>query len=205
MKTVMSVLIGLVLTGCASSLALNTGPEFNQKVLLMVDDDYRAYQATRSGYDSGDLQNFHSQHTFAYTVQDAFREIFGEVQVVKSEAGVEMGLSDVPALFEVRMIDLANDIYTESETYRAVTTIAVAMKSPTGRIFWQQAFRGDGHVYVDPQFSTGLGPNDAVVAAVGDAITQMQEAIVRSPDVRNHLKYYKDVKAAREGQLGESA
>ncbi|PIW59176.1 MAG: hypothetical protein COW13_04780, partial [Candidatus Omnitrophica bacterium CG12_big_fil_rev_8_21_14_0_65_50_5] len=157
------------------------------------------------GYDAGDIQNFHSQHTFGYTIESAFKEIFGDVEIVKEEVGLQMGESDVPALFEVRMMDLANDIYTESDTYRSVTSIAVAMKSPTGKIFWQQAFRGEGHVYVDPQFSTGLGPNDAVVDAVNDAVTQMQDAIVKSPDVRNHLKYYSDIKSAKQTQMGAEA
>lgn len=200
----LSVLSILFLVGCATS-SLNRGPEYNQTVRLMVDDTYRQFQPTRSGYDSGDIQNFHSQHTFAYNIEAAFKEIFPDVKVIKPGTNLEMGQTDIPATFEVRLLDLANDIYTESTTYRSIATIGVAMKSPTGRIFWQEAFRGNGHVYVDPQFSTGLGPNDAVVAAVDDAIIQMQEAIVRSPDVQDHLRHYRDVKAARAAQMGESA
>lgn len=187
------------LSGCAT-LGVGgpvPGPEFAQKVQLMVSDDYQMHQAPRSSYDVGDLQNFHSQHTFPIQVQDTFKSIFSQIEVVKGEPGIEAGEPEVPAIFEVHMVDLANDIYNEADTYRAQATVAAAMKSPSGEIFWQQAFRGDGWVNVDPQFSTGLGPQDAVVAAVNDALDQMRTAIITSPQVQNQLKYYNAIRAAR--------
>ncbi len=187
----------LFLSGCATGAHFNTGPEYNQKVLLMVDDSYQQFQATRSQYDVGDLQSFHSQHSFPIVVEGAFEELFGQVEMIKSEAGIEIDSPDVPAVFEVRMLDLANDIYNEADSYRAQTVIAVAMKSPKGTIFWQKAFRGSGYVQVDPQFSDGLGPQDAVLDAVADAIDQMQEAIANSPEVQNQLKFYSASDQAR--------
>ena len=103
----------------------------------------------------------------------------------------------MPAVFEVRIVDLANDIYNEADSYRGEVTLAVAMKSPRGEIFWQKAFRGEGYVDVDPQFSTGLGPQDAVLDAMRDALDQMKKAILASPEVRNQLKYYRQIELAR--------
>lgn len=174
-----------------------TGPEFDQRIQLIVSDDYENFQAVRSGYDAGDLQAFHSQHTFPILVKDAFEELFAGVEMIKNEAGIEASAPQVPAIFEVHMIDMAHDVYTEADSYRAEATIAVAMKSPRGEIFWQKAFRGEGYVIVDPQFSTGLGPQDAVIEAVGDALSQMQDSIVSSSEVKNQLKYYGSVEEAR--------
>lgn len=196
------------LAGCASFneaigiKSLDVPPELAQgSVMLRVDDSYTMHQAPRSGYDSGDLQNFHSQHTLPFVIEGAFKEIFAHVQMVDNEPQIESAPPNVPAVFEVKMIDIANDIYNEAETYRATATIAVAMKSPKGNIFWQKAFRGDGFVKVDPQFSTGLGPNDAVVDAVRDAVDQMQKAITTSPEVRSQFRYYPaSSKAGRQAQ-----
>lgn len=196
-KVLKALLPVLLFAGCATLSGPKPGPEFSQKVMLMVSDDYQMYQAPQSTYDVGDLQSFHSQHTFPILAQDTFRSIFSEIQVVKNEAGIEAGEPEVPAIFEVHMVDLANDIYNEADTYRAHTTIAVAMKSSGGEVFWQQAFRGEGWVNVDPQFSTGLGPQDAVVAAVNDALEQMRTAIITSPQVQNQLKYYNAIRQAR--------
>jgi hypothetical protein len=193
-------------SGCSSlERAIGAGkleapPEFNQEVILQISDDYKMYQAPRSGYDIGDLQSFHSQHTFPIVVEESFREIFGKVTLkdAKTEAGIETETPNVPAVFEVRMMDLANDIYNQAESYRATAMIGVAMKSPRGTVMWQQAFRGDGYVKVDPQFSTGLGPQDAVVDAVRDALSQMQRAIVSSPAVQLQMKNYMQSDQARK-------
>lgn len=198
------VLLFLLLPGCAGlekmagASKLEVPPEFNQKVLLEVSDDYQMHQAPRSGYDVGDLQAFHTQHTLPLTIEGAFKEMFPQVQTVESRAQVETGQPEVPAIFEVRILDLGHDNYTESTSYRAVLTLAVAMKSPGGHIFWQKAFRGDGYVTVDPQFSTGLGPQDAVLDALRDAIDQMQKEMIKSPAVRNQLKYYMSIDQARK-------
>ena len=193
-----------VLSGCASSAGLlgteklNTPPEFNQKVLLEVSDDYVMHQAPQSGYDVGDLQAFHSQHTLPVVIEDAFKEMFGQVEIMGKGPRIESDIPDVPAIFEVRMIDVANDIYVDSaDTYRGEATLAVAMKSPRGNIFWQKSFLGKGFVRVDPQFSTGLGPQDALVDAVRDAVSQMQEAIIKEPKVRAQMKYYQAIDQAR--------
>ena len=93
--------------------------------------------------------------------------------------------------------DIANDIYNESDSYRGEVTLAAAMKSPDGTVMWQQAFRGQGYVQVDPQFSTGLGPQDAVVDAIRDALSQMQDAIVSSPQVRLQMQHYQSIAKAR--------
>ena len=195
---VISSLFAFLLSGCASlGGPLDVPPEFQQKIQLMVDDSYQMYQAPRSGYDVGDLQNFHSQHTLPILVEESFKEMFSQVEMIKGEAGIEAGAPDVPAIFEVRLADLANDIYNEADSYRAQATLAVAMKSPGGKVFWQEAFRGEGYVNVDPQFSNQMGPQDAVVAAVNDAIGQMQDAIIHSPAVRAQMKYYKASDEAR--------
>ena len=194
----------LVFNGCATvseSLGfkkLEVPPEFNQKVQLEVEDEYAMHQAPRSGYDVGDLQAFHTQQTLPTVVEDAFKEMFGKVEMTKSSAGIETSTPDVPAIFEVKIVDLANDVYDQGEDYRSQVTLAVAMKSPRGEIFWQQAFRGDGYVKVDPQFSNGLGPQDAVLDAMRDALDQMQKAIVAAPAVLNQMKYYKTIDEARK-------
>lgn len=199
MKIPLTILGLFVLAGCAGAgpHKLNPGPEFNQKVQLYVSDNYQNFQAARNSFDVGDLQAFHSQQTFPILVEDAFKEIFGQVELLKGEPGIETAPPAVPAVFEVQMIDMSHDVYMEADSYRAEVTVAVAMKSPRGEIFWQQAFRGEGHVAVDPQFSTGLGPQDAIVDAVGDALSQMQEAILKSPEVKNQLKYYTSIEEAR--------
>lgn len=195
----------LGLSGCSStSELLGTGkrevpPEFNQKIILEVSDNPEMYQAPRSQYDIGDLQSFHVQHTLPVVIEDAFREIFGQVEVQEAEeAQIETQAADVPAVFEVRILDVANDISNEAETYRGELTLAVAMKSPSGHIFWQKAFRGDGFVQVDSQYGTGLGPQDALVDALRNAVDQMQDAIIQSPEVRLQMKYYMDIQKARK-------
>jgi len=52
-------------------------------------------------------------------------------------------------------------------------------------------------VQVDPQFGTGLGPDEAVQEALYDAIEQMQKAIINSGEVRAQMKYYKQADDAR--------
>lgn len=192
-----------LLSGCAgASQFLGSGitppPEFNQKVILEVSDSFQMYQAPRSRYDVGDLQNFHTQHTLPVVVEGAFKELFGEVEVSQGEAKIETEAPEVPAIFEVRLADVANDIYNEASTYRGELTLAVAMKSPRGHIFWQKAFRGEGVTQVDPQYGTQLGPQDALVDAMRDALDQMQRAIVSSPEVRNQMKYYLAIEKARK-------
>lgn len=191
-----------VFSGCASlqDAPLTTDPAFQQPVRLRIYDDYQMYQAPRTGHDIGDLQSFHSQHTLPILIEDAFREIFPRTEVFDGEPDIESGAPDVPAVFEVRLADLAHDIYNEADSYRSQVVLAVAMKSPRGTIFWQKAFRGEGYVQVDPQFSTGLGPQDAVIDAMDDAIQQMQQALVHAPEVRQQLKYYKQIDEARKGR-----
>ncbi|MBI3317339.1 MAG: hypothetical protein HYZ85_04975 [Candidatus Omnitrophica bacterium] len=204
MKIFPWILMVCVLSGCASTQELlGTGklkvpPEFHQKIILEVPDDYEMYQAPQSTYDVGDLQSFHVQHTFPVILEDAFREMFDEVEVREKSPHIETEAPEVPAVFEVRIMDVANDIFNEAETYRGQLTLAVAMKSPSGHIFWQKAFRGDGFVQVDPQFGTGLGPNDALVDALRNAVNQMQDAIINSPEVRLQMKYYLDIQKARQ-------
>lgn len=182
--------------------ALNVPPELRQSsVILQVADDPQMTQAPRSSYDIGDLQNFQSQHTLPVLVEGAFQEIFGKVDLKETlpEAGIETGSPNVPAIFEVRLLDLSSDIYMEgADSYRSQCMLAIAMKSPKGNIFWQKAFRGEGYVKVDPQWSTGLGPQDAVIDAVRDAITQMQQSIVSSPEVLNQIRYYQASTAAAQ-------
>lgn len=200
MKNAYLFLALIALTGCATfAKPLEVPPEFSQKVLLHVTENYTQHQAPRSTYDSGDLQSFHTQHTLPVVVEDAFRDMFENVEILNNEPGLEMNAPDVPAIFEVRILDLANDIYNESQDYRAEVTLAVAMKSPTSdQIFWQKAFRGSGYVKVDPQFQTGLGPQDAVVDAMRDAIDQMQQAIIHEPQVRLQLQHYQASHAAAQ-------
>ena len=190
--------------GCASSdKILGTGKEnlpaeFNQRIRLEVSENYEMHQAPRSRYDIGDLQSFHTQHTLPTVVEDTFKRIFREVEVIKSETKVESAAPDIPALFEVRIVDLANDIYNEADSYRAEVTLAVAMKDPDrDTILWQKAFRGEGYVGVDPQFTTGLGPQDAVLDAMQDALMQMKEAMISSTAIRNQLRGYLDKKRPR--------
>ena len=198
------ILAGITLTGCASTEKLlgmeklQTPPEFNQKIVLEVSDDYEMFQAPRSKPDMGDLQAFHSQHTLPIVIEDAFKEMFGQVEPVKpGQMKIEPGAPDVPAVFEVRILDLAHDIYNEATTYRSYVILGVAMKSPRGNIFWQQAFRGEGYAKVDPQFSTGMGPEEAILDAMRDAIDQMQKAIIASPEVRTQLQHYQKIEIAR--------
>jgi hypothetical protein len=202
MKILRFLLLSALFAGCASMgfQAIEPPPEFKQKVLLEVGKGFSQHQAPRSGYDVGDLQNFHTQHTLPMVVEDSFKEVFPLAEMVESSEGVGMDEPDVPAIFEVRMIDVANDIYNEADSYRAEVTMAVAMKSPDGHIFWQKAFRGEGYVQVDPQFSTGLGPQDAVVDAVRDALGQMQDALLSEPQVRIHMQKYQAIEDARQQQ-----
>ena len=171
--------------------------EYKQKILLDVSDEPQVHQAQRSGYDAGDLQAFHSQVMLPDLVEDSFKEIFGQVERLPKGADIETSTPDVPAIFEVRMIDLAHDYYDGGQDYRAEVTLAVAMKSPRGNIFWQQAFRGEGYVKPDTQFGNTLGPDEAIVDAVHDAIGQMQAAILKSPEVLNQMRYYKQIDQAR--------
>src|SRR3989338_943974 len=165
--------IFFVLCGCASLGAepINTPPEFKQKVRLLADDHYEMFQAPRSGYDLGDLQSFHSQHTFSIKVEDALQQIFSKVEVTEGGPDIEMASdNDMTPTFEIKIVDLAHDLYEESlEYYRGYVTVAAAMKSPRGETVWQQAFRGEGFVNVKPEFGFALGPEEAVVAAVDDA------------------------------------
>ena len=195
-----SIFFLLIFCGCAALgfEKLQTPPEYNQKVLLEISDQYKQTQAPRSGYDVGDLQNFHTQHTLPAVVEDSFKEVFPQVKVIESKEGIETDAPDVPAVFEVRMLDVANDISNGADNYRAEVTLAVAMKSPRGHIFWQKAFRGEGYTETDPQFSTGLGPQDAVVDAVRDALAQMQDALIKSPEVRLQMKHYQEIDKARK-------
>ncbi len=174
-------------------------PEFDQKIMLVAYDDYEQFQAGRSGYDIGDLQSFHSQHTFSLTAEGFFRDIFGQVQVVEpNEPVISLDVPDVAAVFEIKILDLAHDIYNESTSYRSHVTIATAMKSPRGEIFWQKAVRGEGSVNVDPQYSTGLGPEQAVLDAIRDALDQLEREITSSSQVRLQLKHYKEIDQARK-------
>jgi len=198
------MIIGLMgFAGCSTAEGLFSSkvqapPEYNQKIALRVDDDYVMHQAPRSGYDIGDLQAFHTQHTLPITIEGAFRDVFGQVEVLPEGAGIETAPPDVPAIFEVKIIDLAHDIDNGATNYRSQITLAVAMRSPRDTIFWQQAFRGEGQSFSDPQFGNTTGPADAILDALQDAINQMQKAIVNSPQIRAQMKYYMDIENARK-------
>jgi len=204
MKGALILTLVLMTAGCASDRSFlgsgkaNLPPEFNQKVLLQVSDEYRMYQAPESGYDIGDLQSFHTQHTLPIVVEGLFKDIFGEVELIKPGAKIEMAEPEVPAIFEARILDLAHDIYDEGTRYRSQVVLAVAMKSPRGHIFWKKTVRGEGLAIVDTQFSTGLGPEEAILDAMRDALGQIETAIITSSEVRNQLKYYQDIDRARK-------
>ena len=172
-------------------------PEYNQKILLEVNDEPKVHQAQRSTYDIGDLQAFHDQVALPMLVEDSFKEIFGQVEMVPKGADIETAPPDVPAIFEVHMIDSAHDYFDGGQDYRAQVTLAVAMKSPRGNIFWQQAFRGEGYVKADQTLQANLGPAEAANDAVRDAIDQMQKAILKSPEVLNQMRYYTQIDKAR--------
>lgn len=194
----------LLVTGCAGAgsflgTKLNTPPEFNQKILLQVPNDYKMFQAPRSVYDPGDLQSFHTQHTLPYVIEDSFKELFGQVEMVDEGPKIEIGEPDVPAVFEVRILDISHDIYNEATSYRAKVKLAVAMKSPGGDIYWQNIFGGNGYKMVDTQFDIGhTGPGGAILDAMRDAISQMQKAIIASPEVRLQMRHYQAVQTARK-------
>jgi len=190
-----------LLFGCAAleGRKLVAPPEFDQKIILAVKGDFTMFQAPRSVYDIGDLQNFHSQHTFPVVMEGAFKQLFGEVEILEEGAKVEFEPPAVPAIFEVKLLDVANDIYIDgAENYRGEITLAVAMKSPRGHIFWQKAIRGDGFAQVDPQFSLQLGPQDALADAMHKAVEDMQDAIIASPQVRAQMRYYLEASKAFE-------
>ncbi|HLD50648.1 MAG TPA: hypothetical protein VJC08_05560 [bacterium] len=172
-------------------------PEYSQKILLEVNDEPKVHQAQRSGYDIGDLQAFHDQVALPMLVEDSFKEIFGQVEMVPKGADIETTPPDVPAIFEVHMIDSAHDYFDGGQDYRAQVTLAVAMKSPRGNIFWQQAFRGEGYVRADQTLQANMGPAEAANDAVRDAINQMQNAILKSPEVLNQMRYYAQIDKAR--------
>ena len=119
--------------------------------------------------------------------------------MVEGGPDIEMASdNDMTPTFEIKIVDLAHDLYEESlEYYRGYVTVAAAMKSPRGETVWQQAFRGEGFVNVKPEFGFALGPEEAVVAAVDDAITQMQDAIVKSSQIRLYFKSYAAIEEAR--------
>ncbi len=198
------LIVGLC-SGCAGfSEALGTKkpdipPEYNQPVYLRVSDEYQLFQAAQSQHDMGDLQAFHTQHTLPIVVEGYFKEIFPQAKMLDDEAQIEMKPPDVPAVFEVRLLDLAHDIYDEPvRKYRSQAVLGISMTSPTGHVFWSQAFRGYGQATVDPQFSTGLGPEQAILDAMRDVMDQMQAALLASPEVRNQLRYYSDIEEARK-------
>lgn len=205
-RAILGVGLLLGLAGCAGAGNFITGkletpPEFNQKILLQVPDTYTMFQAPRSVYDPGDLQSFHTQHTLPIVIEDAFKDLFGRVEMVEDGPNIEMSAPDVPAIFEVRILDLSHDIYNEATSYRAKVKLAAAMKSPSGEIFWQDVFGGNGYVMVNPQFDIGhTGPGDAVIDAMRDAISQMQRAIVASPAVRLQMRHYMEIDQARKQQ-----
>lgn len=185
------IMLGLLFTlhaGFSFGKKKEVPAEYNQKVLLHVSDDYQMHQATLSKYDVGDLQNFHTQHTLPITIEGAFREVFPQAEMMESKEGIEDTAPNVPAIFEVRMIDIANDVYNEATDYRGELTLAVAMKGPDDEIIWQEAFRGEGYAKADPQFGTQMGPDEAVVDALRDAIDQMQKALLKSPEIREHMQ-----------------
>ena len=201
----MILLTSMTLTGCAGAQSmlgikkLEVPAVYKQKILLRVNDKYKLHQATRSVYDPGDLQSFHSQHTFPIVATDAFKEIFGEVEVLGDGPRIDMGAPDVPAIFEVQIKDLAHDIYNEADSYRSVVLLEVVMKSPREEVFWRKVVRGEGYVLVDTQFDIGTsGPQNAVLDGMSDAIYKMQDAIVESPQVRLQMEYYAKINAARE-------
>jgi hypothetical protein len=131
-------------------------------------------------------------------IEDAFKEIFAEVEMKEEGPQIETEVPDVPAIFEVKIIDILNDNTNQAaQSYRGEVTLAVAMKSPRGNVFWQQAFRGEGYVQVNPAFPESTGPNDAVTDAMRDAIGQMQDAIIASPQVRLQLQHYQEIDRAR--------
>lgn len=187
--------------GCASlgGGKLQTPPEFNQKILLDVQGDFTLFQAPRSTYDVGDLQNFHAQHTLPIVIEGAFKQMFGAVEMYETGPKIAGAEPDVPAVFEVKLLDVANDIYMEgAEYYRGELTLAVAMKSPAGKIYWQKAFRGEGYARTDPQYSLQVGPEAALQDAMHNAIEEMQDAIISSPEVRIQMKFYRDAKKSLE-------
>ena len=82
---------------------------------------------------------------------------------------------------------------------QASTNDTLKSLSPSGHIFWQQGFRAYGQASVDPQFSTGMGPEQAVKDAMDQVMDQMQEALLASPEVRNQMLYYQQIDEARKG------
>lgn len=204
MKKTHTLLALFLVIGSSSSLAFlgfgekpKAPPEYSQKVLLEVNGDPQVHQAQRSGYDIGDLQAFHDQIALPMLVEDSFKEIFGQVEMVPKGADIETAPPDVPAIFEVHMIDSAHDYFDGGQDYRSQVTLAVAMKSPRGNIFWQQIFRGEGYVRADQTLNANMGPAEAANDAVRDAIDQMQKAILKSPEVLNQMRYYVQSDQAR--------
>jgi len=174
--------------------------EFNQKVILEVSDEYKLFQAARSSYDIGDLQSFHVQHTFPIVVGGMFEEIFREVEIrsTKPEMAFETQPPDVPAIFEVLLLDMTHDnLHDTALYYESEISVALALKSPRGNVFWQKGFVGYGKADADLEHNTGYGPQKAINYAVEDMLYQMKEAIINSPEVRVQLRHYREADLAR--------
>ena len=200
----LTVISTCLISGCST---LGSGlppipPEYNQPVQLIVDGDYDMFQAPRSRYDLGDLASFHSQHTLPIKVEGAFKDIFGKVDILeKGEPALSIQGEDTTPVFEVRVMDLTHDLFQEElQYYRGSITFAAVMKSPSGVTVWQQAFRGDGFINVNTEQGISLGPEEAVAAAVDDAIYKMQDAIVQSPQIRLYFRHYAEIQEERKRQ-----
>ena len=81
-------------------------PEYSQKILLEVNDEPKVHQAQRSGYDIGDLQAFHDQVALPMLVEDSFKEIFGQVEMVPKGADIETTPPHVPPIFQLHISSL---------------------------------------------------------------------------------------------------
>ena len=190
-----------LLGGCAAVSDLgfqkpkNIPPEFRQKVGLYVHDTpEKFFYPGTARLDVSDLMSFHLQQTLPFTSQSALQEIFSKVELSEEGPKIQFKTPDLAGYFEIKIASARYDWPDPNATkYRAEIQLLVEFKTFEDRVIWNDLFTGEGVGFSDPNIRLTRFGRDAATAledAFQGAIYGMQDAVLKSPDLKAYFSSY---------------
>lgn len=197
-----SIAVFLFIGGCTTVSNLGVTkhrevpPEFHQKVGLYVHDrpERISYYGSASS-DVSDLMSFHLQQVLPFNAQTALQEVFDLVEVTQPEgpdAKIVFETPDLAGYFEIKVSNVRYD-YPEADRpiYRAEARLLVEFKTLQGQAIWSQMFEGAGTGFSDTNIRLtdfGRGAASALEEAFQRAVDEMEDAVLKSPALREYLR-----------------
>ncbi len=198
-RGLLSVVLVAGLAGCQSVQSLGIAKpktipvEYRQKVGLYVHDKpERFFYPGSSTTDISDLMAFHMQQVLPFTTEGVLKEIFTGVEQKEPGPQVVFKSQDLVGYFEIKTVNLRYDFPdTGAYNYRADVELLVEFKTLEHEPVWRAIFQGEGVGFSNRDVNLSPFGREAATAvedAFHNAIDSMQEALLKSPSLRQYFR-----------------